>query len=98
MKQNKQNYVEFVREKENIYTRCLFQKADAKEEIWQHILLEEFKGWMSEFLSVYFNKQKAVMFDQAVILADEFFLTHKANFLGQYQPNEGGACSQSYST
>lgn len=74
-------YVEFAKQKENLFDRwCTSQKVESKEHLRPLILLEEFKNCLPEVVSVYLNEQKAVTLEQAAILADEFILTHKVKF------------------
>ncbi|XP_073721213.1 uncharacterized protein [Misgurnus anguillicaudatus] len=74
-------YVEFAKQKENLFDRwCTSQDVTSQEELRQLILLEEFKNCLPEVVSVYLNEQKPKTLEQAAILADEFVLTHKVNF------------------
>lgn len=78
MKQDKQTYVEFAREKENLFDGWyLSQKANSKEQLQQLVLLEELKNCLLESVCLYLNEQKAATSDQAAIHADEFALTHR---------------------
>ncbi|CAI5660699.1 unnamed protein product [Oreochromis niloticus] len=47
------------------------------------ILIEEFKNCISERMAVYLNEQKVSTLQQAVTLADEFALVHKASVIKQ---------------
>jgi len=76
-----ETYVEFAKQKENLFDRwCMSQKVESKEHLRQIILLEEFKNCLPDVVSVYLNEQKAVTLEQAAILADEFVLIHKVHF------------------
>ncbi len=45
------------------------------------MLLEDFKGCLSERVVTYLNEQKVTSLSQAAVLADEFVLTHKSVFI-----------------
>ncbi|KAI7790505.1 hypothetical protein IRJ41_012050 [Triplophysa rosa] len=81
MKPDRCSYLEFSREKENMFDRwCISVKVTTKEQLRELILLEEFK-----------RCQKASKVSDAALMADEFVLTHRGstshfNDLSQVKP------------
>ncbi|XDV19608.1 hypothetical protein PO909_025053 [Leuciscus waleckii] len=80
-KGEKQTFVEFAREKENMFDRwCASKQVETKEQLRDLILLEEFKNCVPEGLVTYLNEQKVSKLCDAATMADEFSLTHKGLF------------------
>jgi len=83
-KSEKQTFVEFAREKENMFDRwCASKQVETKEQLRDLVLLEEFKNCAPEGLVTYLNEQKISKLCEAAIMADEFALTHKGVFGNQ---------------
>ena len=77
-KKDDQTYVEFAREKGNLFDKwCVSSKVNGYNALRELILLEEFKKCLPERIVVYLNEQKVESLSRASILADEFVLTHK---------------------
>lgn len=80
-KNSSQTFVEFSREKALLFDKwCSATKTDDFNSLRELVLLEEFKGCLSERVVVYLNEQKVSSLSQAAVLADEFMLTHKGVF------------------
>uniref|UniRef100_A0A672IAI9 Gypsy retrotransposon integrase-like protein 1 n=1 Tax=Salarias fasciatus TaxID=181472 RepID=A0A672IAI9_SALFA len=80
-KATNQTFVEFAREKEQLYDRWLqASKVTDFASLRELNLLEEFKSCVPEKFVVYCNEQKVTTLSQAAVLADEFALTHKTVF------------------
>ncbi len=76
-----QTFVEFAREKGVLFDKwCTASKASEFDSLRELMLLEEFKGCLSERVVVYVNEQKVTTLSHAAVLADEFVLTHKNVF------------------
>ncbi len=76
-----QTFIEFVRDKANLFDRwCAANKIDSLEQLKDLILLEEFKNCLSEKIVVYLNEQKVSSFSEAAVFSDEFVLTHREVF------------------
>lgn len=90
-KSERQTYVEFAKEKENLFDRwCTSQKAESKEQLRHLILLEEFKNCVPVAVSTYLNEHKVLEIGEAAVLADEFVLTHKSVFEEKYRVESRG--------
>ncbi|XP_027141960.1 uncharacterized protein LOC113747241 [Larimichthys crocea] len=76
-----QTYVEFAREKGNLFDKWISAcKSTDYESLRELVLLEEFKNCLPERIVVYLNEQKVLSLSAASILADEYVLTHKSVF------------------
>lgn len=76
-----QTFVEFAREKGVLFDKwCAASKVSDFDSLRELILLEEFKGCLSERIVVYLSEQKVTTLSHAAVLADEFILTHKNVF------------------
>ncbi len=76
-----QTFVEFAREKGVLFDKwCTASKASDFDSLRELMLLEEFKGCLSERVVVYLNEQKVTTLSHAAVLADEFVLTPKNVF------------------
>ncbi|KAG1952330.1 gag-pol fusion protein [Pimephales promelas] len=76
-----QTFVEFAREKGNLFDKwCNASKVTDFNSLRELLLLEEFKKCLPERVVVYLNEQKVNSLSQAAVLADEFVLTHKTVF------------------
>lgn len=103
-KSDRQTFVEFAREKENMFVRwCASKQVETKEQLRDLILLEEFKNCVPAVLATYLNEQKVSKLFDAAVMADEFALTHKGlygnrdlrrNYQGHSKPVVAGSdCS-----
>ncbi|KAK2841796.1 hypothetical protein Q5P01_011996 [Channa striata] len=76
-----QTYVEFACEKCTLLDKwCSATETKAYEQLWELVLLEEFKNCLPKNIVVYLNEQKVPFLSRAAVLADEFVLTHKNVF------------------
>jgi len=77
-KAEKCTYLEFAREKENLFDRwCTSVKVTNKEELRELILLEEFKSCVPNAVAMYLNEHKVSKMSDAALMAEEFVLTHQ---------------------
>ncbi|XP_073771215.1 uncharacterized protein [Danio rerio] len=77
-KSEKSTFLEFAREKENLFDRwCSSVKIKSKEELRELILLEEFKCCVPNAVAMYLNEHKVTKLSEAALMADEFTLTHQ---------------------
>lgn len=73
-----QTYLEFARQKENLFDRwCSSQEVKDFANLREMILLEEFKSCLHSDLRTYLDEQKVVDLHKGAVLADEFALNHK---------------------
>lgn len=73
--------MEFAREKGILFDKwCTASKVKDFSELRELVLLEDFKGCLTECVVVYLNEQKVMSLSHAAVLADEFVLTHKNVF------------------
>lgn len=80
-KNSTQTFVEFARDKGILFDKwCTASKVRDFNELRELVLLEEFKGCLSDRVVVYLNEQKVTLLSHAAVLADEFVLTHKNVF------------------
>ena len=76
-KTDRQTYVEFAREKEQLFIRwCAGQNVADYAQLCQLVLMEEFKDCLPDALSMYVSEQRATTLEKASVLADEYDLTH----------------------
>lgn len=76
-----QTFAEFAREKGVLFDKwCTASKVSDFDSLKELLLLEEFKGCLSDRIVVYLNEQKVTTLSHAAVLADEFVLTHKNVF------------------
>ncbi|KAK0153807.1 hypothetical protein N1851_004120 [Merluccius polli] len=77
-KTDRQTFVEFAREKEQLFMRwCAAQNVTEYKPLVQLILMEEFKDCLPDAVAMYVSEQRAVSLERAAVLADEYTLTHK---------------------
>uniref|UniRef100_A0A8C6M3U4 SCAN box domain-containing protein n=1 Tax=Nothobranchius furzeri TaxID=105023 RepID=A0A8C6M3U4_NOTFU len=78
IKPSTQTYIEFSREKALMFEKwILASKVRSLQDLKELILMEEFKKCLPEMLAIYLNEQKVSSLSSAVLLADEFVLTHR---------------------
>ncbi len=76
-----QTFVEFSREKQTLFDkRCTTCKVATFQQLCELMLLEDFKGCLSDNLVVHLNEHKVSSLAEAAVLVDEFVLTHKVVF------------------
>ncbi len=77
-KSEKCTYLEFAREKENLFDHwCSFVKITTKEQLRELILLEEFKSCVPSAVAMHLNEHKVTKLSDAALMADEFVLPHQ---------------------
>ena len=80
-KKDGQTFVEFAREKEQIFDRWLLSmEVKDFERLRQLVLVEEFKNCVYSEVRTFIEEQKAKDLEKAAVLADEYYLTHKKTF------------------
>ncbi len=76
-KSEKCTYLEFSREKENMFDRlCTSMKLTTIEQLRDLILLEEFKHCVPNAVAMYLNEHKVSKLLDDALMANEFILTH----------------------
>lgn len=78
-----QTHVEFARDKEQLFDRWLASKQVDKnfDQLKQLILIEEFKNCIRSDIRTHLDEQKVETLNAAAVMADDYFLTHKTNFV-----------------
>lgn len=77
-----QTFVEFAREKGNLFDKwCQSSKVNNFEQLRELVLLEDFKTTLPDKIVVYLNEQKENKLVHAAVSEDEFVLTHKNVFV-----------------
>ena len=86
-KQDGQTYVEFAREKQNLFERWCHSKEIGHdfEKLKELVILEEFKNTVQTDIETYLYEQKVNELEKAAVLADDFALTHKHKFSPHFQ-------------
>ena len=80
-KREHQAYVEFVRDMVLQFNRwCSASEVGTFEQLCDLVALEQFKNCVPENVATYLNEQKVKTPQEAVVLADEYILTHKGTF------------------
>ncbi len=74
VKSSKQTFVEFAREKGNLFDKWCSSKVSTSEQI----LVEDFKSCLPENIVAYLNEKKVAKLSDAAVITDEFVLTHKS--------------------
>ena len=88
IKARNQTYVEFARTKEQLFDRwCSSQKVgNDHDRLRQVVLIEEFKRCIHSDVRTFINEQKPETLEEAAQLADDYSLTHRADF--EEKPNK----------
>jgi hypothetical protein len=75
-------HVEFAREKKTLCERWLASQKVGSDfvKLKELILVEEFKNSVSKEIRSYLEEHKVTTLENAAILADEYYLTHKTHF------------------
>uniref|UniRef100_A0AAY3ZW69 SCAN box domain-containing protein n=1 Tax=Denticeps clupeoides TaxID=299321 RepID=A0AAY3ZW69_9TELE len=75
-------YVEFAREKENLFDRwCTSEHVTSREQLRELVLLEEFKNCVPDAVATYLHDRQVTTLAQAAVCADQYALTHKNVFV-----------------
>ena len=82
-----QTYVEFAREKEDLFDQWFRSKkiSDSYDNLRQLILIEEFKECVHQDLRSHLEDKNVKTLEEAAVLSDTYTLTHKNNFLSKTQ-------------
>ena len=100
-KNDSATYVEFAREKEDLFNRwCSSVKAADYEGLREVMLVEEFKRCLPSDVKTFLDEHKVDKLKEAATLADDYALTHR-NFArrgNHYQKSEYKTQSQSTTT
>ena len=82
-----QTYVEFAREKEDLFDQWFRSKKipDSYDNLRQLILIEEFKECVHQDLRSHLEDKNVKTLEDAAVLSDTYTLTHKKNFLSKTQ-------------
>ena len=84
-----QTYTEFVQELTVQCNRwCSASQVESQEELFNLILVEQFKNCLPEQIATYVSERNATTGPEAATLADDYALIHKARFFGA-QPVRG---------
>ena len=100
-KYENQTYVEFAREKEDLFDRWLTSKKIDKnfDKLRQLLLLEEFKQCVHYDLKTHLDDKNIDTLQNAAIASDNYSLTHKKSFKGpnmaHFQGRDCGTKNQS---
>ena len=79
-----QTYVEFAWEKEALFDRwCSSQGVKDFKLLRALMIMEDYKNCLPERVATYRNEQKMTEVSKAKVLADEYVLTHKTEFVGR---------------
>ncbi len=74
VKSSKQTFVEFAREKGNLF----YKWCSSKVSTFEQILVEDFKSCFPENIVAHLNEKKVAKLSDAAVITDEFVLTHKS--------------------
>jgi hypothetical protein len=81
-----QTYVEFAREKEDLFDQWLrSQEIDNFQNFRQLILVEEFKECAHQDLRTHLEDKNVRTLDEAAVISDTYTLSHKKNFWSKNQ-------------
>ena len=80
-----QTYVEFAREKEDLFDQWFRSKKipNSYDNLRQLILIEEFKECVHQDLRSHLEDKNVKTLEDAAVLSDTYTLTHKKNFLSK---------------
>ena len=99
-KDSNQTYVEFARNKEQLFDRwCCSKKIDQNyDKLRQLMLVEEFKRCIQSDVKTFLDEKQVETLEEAARLADDYYLTHKVSFIAKPKlmyGNSSGMPSQS---
>ena len=81
-----QTFVEFAREKEDLFDQWLrSQEVDTFQNFRQLILVEEFKDCVHQDLRTHLEDKNVRTLDEAAVISDTYTLSHKKNFWSKNQ-------------
>ena len=83
-----QTYVEFARNKEQLFDRwCCSKKIDQNfDKLRQLMLVEEFKRCIQSDVKTFLAEKQVETLEEAARLADDYYLTHKVSFIAKPKP------------
>ena len=87
-KDSNQTYVEFARNKEQLFDRwCCSKKIDQNyDKLRQLMLVEEFKCCIQSDVKTFLDEKQVETLEEAARLADDYYLTHKVTFIAKPKP------------
>ncbi|KAJ8348577.1 hypothetical protein SKAU_G00271660 [Synaphobranchus kaupii] len=92
-KADRQTFVEFAREKENVFDRwCVAQGTKTFEQLRDLIIMEEFRNCVPERVAIYLNEQRVTQI--GAIVADAFTITHRGVFRDKSPPRHDDVTPQ----
>ena len=91
-----QTFVEFAREKEDLFDQWLrSQEVDNFQNFRQLILVEEFKDCVHQDLRTHLEDKNVRTLDEAAVISDTYTLSHKKNFWSKNQSSSSLKGSES---
>ncbi|KAK3089782.1 hypothetical protein FSP39_006484 [Pinctada imbricata] len=90
-----QTYVEFAREKEDLFDQWFRSKKipNSFDNLRQIILIEEFKECVHQDLRTHLEDKNVKTLEEAAVLSDTYALTHKKNFVSKTQSSDSAKTS-----
>ena len=76
-----QTYVDFAREKEQLFTEwCRSKEVEDFKSLRELVLIEEFKRCIPKEIKTHIDELQTDVLEKAAVIADEYALNHKALF------------------
>ena len=93
-----QTFVEFSREKEDLFDHWFRSKKLDKTfaNLRQVILVEEFKECVSQDLKTHLEDKNVKTLEEAAVISDTYALSHKKNFVSRSQTSSNSTNSDTY--
>ncbi|KAK3084591.1 hypothetical protein FSP39_015997 [Pinctada imbricata] len=90
-----QTYVEFAREKEDLFDQWFRSKKipNSFDNLHQIILIEEFKECVHQDLRTHLEDKNVKTLEEAAVLSDTYAPTHKKNFVSKTQSSDSAKTS-----
>ncbi|KAK3089262.1 hypothetical protein FSP39_002191 [Pinctada imbricata] len=90
-----QTYVEFAREKEDLFDNWFRSKKipNSFDNLRQIILIEEFKECVHQDLRTHLEDKNVKTLEEAAVSSDTYALTHKKNFVSKTQSSDSAKTS-----
>ncbi|KAK3086277.1 hypothetical protein FSP39_016214 [Pinctada imbricata] len=90
-----QTYVEFAREKEDLFDQWFRSKKipNSFDNLRQIILIEELKECVHQDLRTHLEDKNVKTLEEAAVLSDTYALTHKKNFVSKTQSSDSAKTS-----
>ncbi|KAK3084422.1 hypothetical protein FSP39_016366 [Pinctada imbricata] len=90
-----QTYVEFAREKEDLFDQWFRSKKipNSFDNLRQIVLIEEFKECVHQDLRTHLEDKNVKTLEEAAVLSDTYALTHKKNFVSKIQSSDSAKTS-----